>query len=789
MSISNTLSLTRPPILHLPPDIIASLHTYCYIPQNVCTLLDLNSAQRWLLVNTWLKWLYSEGFLTPIYQSLISSHSSSTSEEKSAIHPVKRVAYNPATILPQPDISEINRLFMIYRHHYLFFEAARGRKINRKLICIGVDHGLTYVPFLNGVIWSDREPNLSCLELLEHIISKRSSLMDDQIVIPLLSTCTSNKYWVAVASLSSLKSENGALLLRIWSNTTIIRDSKYYFILVAVLQEYLNNYTVSVNLYPDLSELIQLVSSREDVTSHSSLRVYYSSDPAFWNHYQANHPINPWFRASLRLPRPIPMDSGDRDLRWRLLQEWLAIEDNQAIELVSNMPVRGDFQLDSLDHIVSSADDLFGDLDQSMIPEVSSMTNPRLDALTEQDFTFLWQIYVHEISRNSVHNLDTNYISAKIQQGLRYRPFLCKLCKYTQWWPSEFIAIISEVEEFENLDRSLYIQAEFPMLEWRVCYPSTFLHVGDSSSGSLLADLDSSEKNAILATEIYLQNHNISRVKYPDLLEQLGLQYHWCLLTTLYSSSYDLLLFTLENRRDKILDHARSDDSKNDFSSWSKLLMRNQASGFVKLILTYFKNMNPLFAHSLYSGLLAATLSMPIIDSRLIEFLVRENLSRWITDFVAQYGGYFASQSTLQVLKCLPQPALDTLFRDITDGFHCMSLNTPSTNLVFSSICKRKTWRPEDLLEILRYLKSYGLHFQYLAQLSKRDDSRSITWILESLSPPRIESTTKRVTNHRETRSKRKRGTEDSNDEETNDETLGVKKHNAADSRLNSDHI
>jgi hypothetical protein len=180
---------------------------------------------------------------------------------------------------------------------------------------------------------------------------------------------------------------------------------------------------------------------------------------------------------------------------------------------------------------------------------------------------------------------------------------------------------------------------------------------------------------------------------------------------------------------------------------------------------------------------------MPIIDSRLIEFLVRENLSRWITDFVAQYGGYFASQSTLQVLKCLPQPALDTLFRDITDGFHCMSLNTPSTNLVFSSICKRKTWRPEDLLEILRYLKSYGLHFQYLAQLSKRDDSRSITWILESLSPPRIESTTKRVTNHRETRSKRKRGTEDSNDEETNDETLGVKKHNAADSRLNSDHI
>ena len=787
MSLSNRLSLTKPPILHLHPDIIASLHTYCYIPQTVCTLLDLTPHQRWLLINTWLKWLYSGGFLTPRYQSLMRSHSSSTSKEKSAIHPLEGVSYDPNTILSQPDTPEINRLFMIYRHHYLFFEAARGRKINRKLICIGLDHGLTYVPFLHGVIWSDREPNLSCLELLEHIISKRSSLMDDQIVIPLLSTCTSNKYWVAVASLSSLKSENGALLLRIWSNTTIIRDSKYYFILVAVLQEYLNNYTVSVNLYPDLSELIQSVSSREDVTSHSSLRVYYSSDPAFWNYYQANHPLNPWFRASLRLPRPIPMDSQDRNLRWRLLQEWLAIDDNQAIKLVSNTPIRSDFQLDSLHDIVLSANDLFGDLDQSMIPEVSSMTNPRLDALTEQDFTFLWEIYVHEINRSSVHNLDTNYIGAKIQQGLRYRPFLCKLCKYTQWWPSEFIATISEVEEFEDLDRSLYIQAEFPMLEWRVCHPSTFLHVDDSNSGSLLADLDSSEKNAILATEIYLQNHNISRIKYPDLLDQFGLWYHWCLLTTLYSNSYDLLLFILENRRDKILDHARSDDSKNDFSSWSKLLMRNQGSGFVGLILTYFKKMSPLFAHSLYSGLLAAMLSMQIIDSRLVGLLVKENLSHWIIDFVVQYGGYFASQSILQVLEYLPESSLNTLFGNILDAFHCTNLNIPSTDLVFSSTCKRKTWRPEDLLEILRHLKSYGFVLQYLPQMSKRDDSRSITWILESLNPPRLQSTAKPVPDHRETRSKRKRDIDNSNDEETNDETLSVKKHNAVDSRLNTD--
>ena len=789
MSISDTLSVTKASILHLHPDIIASLHTYCYIPQTVCRLLDLTLEQKWLLVNTWLKWLYFEGFLTPIYQTLNQSHSSSSSDEKSEIHALKRISYHSGTILPQPDTLEINRLFMIYRHHYLFFEAARGRKINHKLVCLGVDHGVSYVPFLQGVIWSDREPNLSCLELFEHIISRRNSLLDDQIVILLLSTCTSNKYWVAVASLSCLKANNGALLLRIWSNTAIIRDSKYYFILVAVLQEYFNNYTVSIDLYFDLSELIQLVSSREDVTSQSRLRIYPSGDPAFWNHYQTSYSMTPWFQISPRFPRPIPMNSPDRDLRWRLLQEWLAIDDNQAINLISNIPVRTELQLDSLDDIVLSADDLFRDLDQSMIPEVSSMTNQRLDALIEQDFTFLWEIYVHEISRSSVHNLDTNYIGAKIRQGLRYRPFLCKLCKYTQWWPSEFTAIISEVEDFETLDRSLYIQAEFPMLEWRVCHPSTFLHVDDSNSGSLLADLDSSEKNAILAVEIYLQSHNISRIKYPDLLDQFGLWYHWCLLTTLYSNSYDLLIFVLEKHRDKILDHTRSDDSKNDFSSWSKLLMRNQASGFVGLILTYFKKMSPLFAHSLYSGLLAAMFSMQIIDARLVGLLVKENLSSWITDFVAQYGGYFASQSILQVLEYLPESSLDTLFGNITDGFHCTSLNTPSADLVFSSTCKRKVWRPEDLLKILRYLKSYKLHLQYLPQMSKRDDSRSITWILESLNPPRLQSTAKPVPDHRETGSKRKRDIDDSNDEETNDETLSVKKHNAIDSRLNHDHI
>jgi hypothetical protein len=434
-----------------------------------------------------------------------------------------------------------------------------------------------------------------------------------------------------------------------------------------------------------------------------------------------------------------------------------------------------------------SVDDLLQDLDKSMLPYVSDMTSPNLDALTERDFTLLWEIYVHETTidtQNVVvsYGLDIDFIVAKIQQGLRYRPFLCKICRYTQWWPSESIAIISEIEEFEDLDGSLYTHAEFLVSEWRLCYPPTFLNVDDPNSKSLLADFNGSESTAILAAEIYLRTHNISRVKYQELLEQFSLQYHWCLLITLYSNNYDLLIFVLEKHRDRIIDNARSDTSRDDLSSWSKLFMRNQAYGFMALIFTYFKDMNPMFAHTIYPGLLGGMLSTQIIDSRLVGLLLKEKLSRWIIDFVTQYGGYFSSQLILQLLIYLPELDLNTLFRNITDKFYCTRLNTPSTQMVFSSTCKSKMWRPEDLLQILIYLKTCGLHLQYIPQILSRDDSSSVNWILESLNPPPVQSTIKLVTDDRETRTKRKRCDTDDNDEKSNDETSATKRHNSAES-------
>ena len=734
------------PILHLPPDVITSLHTYCYIPQRVCKQFDLNPEQQWTLVNTWLKWLYSEGWLTPVYQ-LISERGPPSNEI---------VLYQNDSYLPHPEPTEVNRLFQIYIHHFNFVEAAMGRKINRSLICRGVDHHLSYMPLLQGIIWLGGTPSLSGLDLFDHIVRRRNPLMEKQIVIPVLVTASSNKYWLIRASLTALVTANGALLRQIWQDPKIVRSIDYYPLLLGTLQQYFNQTVVNPQFYLDLKFLIQLVTaglSRAPAPEFFAMRPVLSIDlnasQSFWQFYRNQcrvtpHGGSPFIEYVIGFPRPLPYCPEDRVLRWRLLQEWLLIENPATVHLTSRVLIRKEVQLSDLSSLQ------WDEADENPLQTVVS----DLDPVTNADFELLWEIYQHEVDRGlDAIGLDLDFLEIQIVKGLRYRPFLIRVSQSLRWWPSRLTALLNEIEEFEELQSGFNIRPFFPITEWENLYPVALLSINNLSSGTIWSSFSTFEGphrtlEALDAVEVYLQSSNIASSKYRVVLEQFGFNYQWGFICTLYSNNYDLCLFVLRNYKPKIIQDTQANTRQLDTPAWTRLLLRNQAMGFLGLIFEHFnfKHTGPLVPQSLYSGLFSALLQMKSVDLRVCDVLIRHNFASWIVNFIVTYGGYFPVESILSVVRHLPPSGVSNLFETLTGNFRCTPIDLPRADLCLSPESKLRLWRPEDLLLILDHLGQSG-HQLHLSQISGRDDRDSITWLLDSLRLLRVTQSTQTISN------------------------------------------
>ena len=710
------------PIPDLPSTIITSLHTYCYIPQRVCRQLDLNSEQQWHLVNTWLKWLYSEGWLTPIYQ-IISELGPS---------PDEIVLHQTESYLPHPEPVEINRLFQIYIHHFNFVEAAEGRKINRSLLCRGVDHQFCYIPLLQGIIWLGGTPSLSCLDLFDQIVRQRNPLMETQIVIPVLVTATSNKYWLIRASLTALVTANGALLRQIWQDPKIIRETDYYALLLGTLQQYFNQNVVNPQFHVDLCFLIQHVTTGllrtpapQAVAVRPVLSIDLNTNQPFWTGYRNQCQASPFIEYVVDFPSPL-----------RFLQEWLVIDTSTSGPPKSKIPIRNEVQLSDLSSLQWDGID---ETSVSGTPSRDAVVS-ELDAITNQDLELLWAIYRHEADRGSDKiGLDPDFLEAQIVKGLRYRPFLARVSEYLRWWPSRLIALITEIEEFEELQSRFNIQPFFPITEWESLYPVAFLSINNLSSETIWSSFSSFEAphrtlEALDAVEVSLQSSNIASSKYPVVLERFGFNYQWNFVCTLYSNNYDLCRFVLWNHKDKIVRDTQANNRQLDQPAWTRLLMRNQAIGFLGLIFERFnfRHTGPRVPQTLYSGLLSALLSMKNVDLRVCDLLIRHNFASWIVNFISMYGGYFSAESVLSVVTHLSPSIVYDLFTSLTSNFTCTKTGLPRADLVLGPELTSRLWRPEDLLLIFDSFEKSG-HQLYLSQISNRDDRDSITWLLDSL--------------------------------------------------------
>ena len=720
-------------ILNLPPDVITSLHAYCYIPPRICKRFDLDSEQQWVVVNTWLKWLYSEGWLTPIYQS-ISETQRHVSDEI--------VLYQKDIYLPRPNPLEINRLFQIYIHHFNFVEAALGRKINRALLCRGVDHQFSYIPLLQGIIWLGGTPSLSCLDLFDHIVRRCDPLMDAQIVIPVLVTASSNKYWLIRASLTALITANGPLLKRIWQDPEIIRGVDYYALLLGTLQQYFNQKVVNPQFYQDLIFLIGLVSAgllRAPGPPFFPVPPVLSIDTnqPFWTFYRNQCGESPFVESGVGFPRPSGTPTSDATPpltgavdRWQLLQKWLVVDDKTTVYLTSSVPIRKEVQLSDLSSLQ------WDESGETSLPTVPS----GLDPVTTEDFELLWEIYQHEVDRGADEiGLDLDFLEVQILKGLRYRPFLTRVSEYLRWWPSRLIALITEIEEFEELQSQFNIRPFFSIFEWESLHPVALLSINNLSSGTIWSSFSAVEGphrtlEALDAVEVFLQSSNIASSKYPVVLDRLGFNYRWNFICTLYSNNQDLCLFVLTNHKDEILRDTQVNNRQLDVPAWTRLLLRNQAIGFLRLIFGRFnfQHTGPGVPQSLYSGLLSALLQMKIVDLRVCDLLIQHNFASWIVNFIGKYGGYFPVDTILSVIRHVSPSVALSIFETLTGDFRCAQIDLPKADLCLSPDSKLRLWRPEDLLPILDYFDKSG-HQLHLSQISARDDRDSITWLLDSL--------------------------------------------------------
>jgi hypothetical protein len=727
------------PILDLPSSVITSLHAYCYIPQRVCRQLDLKSEQQWHLVNTWLKWLYSEGWLTPIYQIISELGPFRRAESPEGQGPLglhdpsfldQIVLYQRESYLPHPEPVEINRLFQIYIHHFNFVEASEGRKINRSLLCQGLDHQFSYIPLLQGLIWLGGTPSLSCLDLFDHIVRQRNPLMETQIVIPVLVTATSNKYWLIRASLTALVTANGAVLRQIWQDPKIIRQTDYYALLLGTLQQYFNQNVVNPQFHVDLGLLIQLVTMGLTLEPPAFavppvLSIDLNTNQPFWTFYRNQYQSTPFIEYVVESPSPL-----------QFLQEWLIIDSNTNLPLKSKIPIRNEVQLSDLSSLQWDGID-----DTSVTSRHSGDAGvSELDAITNQNLELLWEIYRHETERGSDKiGLDQDFLEAQIIKGLRYRPFLARVSEYLRWWPSRLIALIKEIEDYEELQSRFNIQPFFPIAEWESLYPVAFLSINNLSSETIWSSFTSFEAphrtlEALDAVEVYLQSSNIASSKYPVVLERFGFNYQWNFVCTLYSNNYDLCRFVLWNHKDKIVRDTQANNRQLDIPAWTRLLMRNQAIGFLGLIFERFnfRHTGPRVPQTLYSGLLSALLQMRTVDLRVCDLLIRHNFSSWIVNFISMYGGYFSVESILSVIIHLSPSIVSDLFESLTSNFKCTKTGLPRADLVVGPELTSRLWRPEDLLLIFDSFDKSG-HQLYLSQISNRDDRDSITWLLDSL--------------------------------------------------------
>lgn len=751
-------------ITGIPQAIITSLHTYCYVPQRICRQLDLLPNHKWYLVNTWLKWLYSEGWLTPIHQMTLQLRPEPPS--------IDVALYLPEVILPAPQSVDINRLFQIYIHHHNFFEAAKGRKINRALLCRGVDSGLSYVPLLMDIIWLGGTPSLSCIDLFDRIVHQRNSTMETQIVIPVLTTATSNKFWLIRASLVGLTTANGALLRKIWQDPKIIRNTDYYGLLVGTLQQYFNNTVVDPQFYLDLDFLVRLATSTPPGSPASPDSVFLeppilSIDPntnlSFWTFYRNRGIGSRCIEYVVGFPRPLPYYPTEPRLRWRLLQEWLAVDDDTAVALKSKIPIRNEIQLSDLSSLNSDE------------AHVSTTLVSEFDAITSTDFQLLTEIYHHEVQRGTEKiGIDASFLEIQILKGLRYRPYLARVSKYLRWWPSRLIALIKEIEEFSELGDRYNIQPLFPVTEWEAVYPAAVLGINNLTSETIWSSFSTLEGphrtlDALNTVEVYLQSSNIASSKYPKVLERLGFNYQWNFICTLYSSNYHLCCFVLTDQKKKILKDTQVNNRQLDQPIWTRLIMRNQAIGFLRLIFERFnfRHTGPRVSQSLYSALLSALLSMNNVDLRICDLLIRHDFSSWIVDFIAMYGGYFAVESILSVIQHLSPSIGSNIFSNITSNFTCTARNLPRGDLCLGPDVTSRLWRPEDLLLVLDHFKKSG-HQLYLTQISNRSDHDSITMILDALRSPAALSSSTSLTSVDNIVPARKRRRPDTSDSKSN---------------------
>jgi hypothetical protein len=738
-------------ISDLPGSIIVSLHSYCYVPQSVSKRIDLDLEQQWCLINTWLKWLCSEGWLTPMHQVKFE-------DRDTKIDLNKLILYETEIFLPKPVDKEINTLFQIYTHHVNSIESAQGRHFNRRLLSRAIEHGLEYVPLFQDVIWLGGSPKLSCLDLFDEIVKKTNPQFEAQIIIPVLVTATSNKYWLTRASLTALISNNGRLLRLMWQNSKIIRDDDYYVILVGALQQYFNNHVIIPGFYVDLQFLLNLVLSKMRSVDKQQplLSINFDTNAQFWSSFR---PLHNWMIENVpSLPRPLPYSPSGPELRWRLLQEWLTIDHNLTIALKSKRPVQTEIRLSDLSNLGNlmkaqdrdrtstgvgsrSRDSLSQGISSSTIDNNFPTTVvSELDPITNKDFQLLWEIYQHEVQRGSDEvGLDTDFLEHQIIQGLKYRPFLARISYLYRWWPSKLIALITEIEDFEELQSRLNIKNVFPVTEWESVYPTAFLGINNLSSETLwsaFATLDGKHQTleAINALEIYLQSSNITESQYLVLLEQLGFNYGWSLLCSLYSNNYHLLKFVLVNQKNLVRRDTKTNNMHLDQTSWSRLIMRNQAIGFLNLIFAEFspRHVGPRIEQSLYSGLLSALFSMLRIDLRVCDLLIQHNFENWIVNFIVVYGGYFPVKSIILVLEHMSPQIRSTIFDQIQSDFKLLQRKTHQSDRSLGPRAKTRVWRPEDLLELMGCFQRWG-HQLNVSNVASRSDQASVSWVLTSL--------------------------------------------------------
>ena len=429
-------------------------------------------------------------------------------------------------------------------------------------------------------------------------------------------------------------------------------------------------------------------------------------------------------------PHGVVWTPEERMLKWRLLQEWLVIENPTTVHLTSRVPIRKEVQLSDLSGLQ------WDESEENSLPTVMS----ELDPMTNGDFDLLWEIYQHEVNRRVDEiGLDLDFLEVQIVKGLRYRPFLTRVSEYMRWWPSRLVALINEIEEFEELQSRFNIRPFFPITEWESLYPVALLSINNLSSGTIWSSFSSMEAphrtlEALDAVEVSLQSSNIATSKYPFVLERFGFNYQWNFICTLYSNNQDLCLFVLTNHKDKILRDTQVNNRQLDMPAWTRLLLRNQAIGFLRLIFGRFnfQHTGPRVPQTLYSGLLSALLQMKTVDLRVCDLLIQHNFASWIVNFIGKYGGYFPVDAVLSVVRHLSPSVALNIFETLTGDFRCTPIGLPRKDLCLGPDSKLRLWRPEDLLLILDHFDQSGNQL-HLSQISSRDDRDSITWLLDSL--------------------------------------------------------